>query len=59
MNTKENNIIISLGNISNCLVQISKNINDNAYDYNDMLDKNLDKLQNVLQDVYQNLQKWT
>lgn len=58
MNTKESNIIITLGNISNSLVEINRNINDKNYDYNNMLDTNLDKLQEVLQDVYNKLQNW-
>ena len=58
MNTKESNIIVLLGNISNSLVQINRNINDKNYDYNNMLDVNLDKLQEVLQDVYNKLQNW-
>lgn len=58
MNTKESNIIVLLGNISNSLVQINRNINDKNYDYNNMLEANLDKLQEVLQDVYNKLQNW-
>ena len=59
METKKSNIIVSLGNISNTLVQISKNLNEGAYDYNNMLEANLDKLQERLQEVYEKLQKWT
>ena len=58
MNTKESNIIVLLSNISNSLVQINRNINDKNYDYNNMLDVNLDKIQEVLQDVYNKLQNW-
>ena len=58
METKKSNIIVSLGNISNALVQISKNLNEEAYDYNNMLEANLDKLQERLQEVYEKLQEW-
>lgn len=58
METKKANIIVSLGNVSNTLVQISKNLNEGVYDYNDMLEANLDKLQEVLQEVYTKLQNW-
>lgn len=58
METKKSNIIVSLGNISNTLVQISKNLNEGAYDYNNMLEANLDKLQKRLQEVYEKLQEW-
>ena len=56
--SKKANIIVLLGNVSNTLVQISKNLTEGAYDYNNMLEKNLDKIQEVLQDVYKKLQNW-
>ena len=58
METKKANITVSLGNVSNTLVQISRNLNEGAYDYNNMLEKNLDKIQETLQEVYDKLQKW-
>lgn len=58
METKKANIIVSLGNVSNTLVQISRNLNEGAYDYNNMLETNLDKIQEMLQEVYEKLQKW-
>lgn len=58
METKKANIIVSLGNVSNTLVQISRNLNEEAYDYNNMLETNLDKIQETLQEVYEKLQKW-